>query len=51
MAAETEISGSTAGLCGGMVPTLWSPAVDLLYGVIQAYADRGEAHLSVQPCH
>lgn len=31
--------------------TFWPPGVELLHGVIQADADRGEAHLSVQSCH
>lgn len=32
-------------------PTVWPACVELLHGVIQADADWGEAHLSVQPRH
>lgn len=31
--------------------TVWPSGVELLHGVIQANADWGKAHLSLQPCH
>ena len=51
MGTGTDFSGPTARLPGGAfwTPTLRSPAVDLLYGVVQADADGGEAHLPLQP--
>lgn len=31
--------------------TVCSPGVELLHGVIEADADRGKAHLSLETCH